>query len=247
MKYVISDIHGEYSLFLELINKIGFSNSDELYVCGDVIEKGDDSVKLTKWLMARPNVHCIRGNHEEMFLNFYHVLMRETKDYDEVLEKLRDYVQGDGHLLDWDTVEWLETLPYYIETDDFICVHAGVPLCENGGIPPLEKVRVEELLYNRKFKSPDVLPVESKCVFYGHTSSMSVFPDARIITYLRGGTEGKDFKDYIKVHLDTGTFTSGILGCFCIDTCTTHFVKKRKLLEPSNKLKEKSNDERRGT
>jgi len=104
--------------------------------------------------------------------------------------------------------------------------------------PPLEKVQVEELLYNRKFKSPDVLPIDSKCVFYGHTSSMSVFPDARIITYLRGGIEGKDFKDYIKVHLDTGTFTSGILGCFCIDTCTTHFVKKRKLLETNNKLSE---------
>ena len=46
MRYVISDIHGEYFLFLELINKIGFDDSDELYVCGDVIEKGDDSVKL---------------------------------------------------------------------------------------------------------------------------------------------------------------------------------------------------------
>ena len=42
MRYVISDIHGEYSLFVELMQKIGFSKNDELYICGDIIEKGDD-------------------------------------------------------------------------------------------------------------------------------------------------------------------------------------------------------------
>ena len=31
MRYVISDIHGEYSLFIELMKKIGFSENDELF------------------------------------------------------------------------------------------------------------------------------------------------------------------------------------------------------------------------
>ena len=226
MIYVISDIHGEYTLFLELMKKIGFSDSDELYVCGDIIEKGDGSVKLAKWLLSKPNVHSIRGNHEEMFLEYYDSLMRETEDYDEVIKKLREYIQGDGELLDWETVEAIEALPYYIEKEDFICVHAGVPLDKDKRIPPLEEIRAEELLYDRRFKNPDTLPQSSKCVFYGHTSTMSVFPNARIITYLRADTEGNNIKDYIKVHLDTGTFTSGLLGCFCIDTCKAHFVTK---------------------
>jgi hypothetical protein len=185
-----------------------------------------------------PNVHAIRGNHEEAFLNYYYVLMREKDDYDVVLNNLRDYIQGDGKLLTWEMVEFIESLPYYIETEDFICVHAGVPLEDNGRVQPLETVPIEELIYNRKFKSPDVLPQNSKCVFYGHTSSMSVFVDARIVEFYRTEEKPNNIKDYIKVHMDTGVFTSGVLACFCIDTCTSYFVTKRKLLEQSNKLKE---------
>ena len=231
MRYIISDIHGEYSLFIELMQKIGFSENDELYICGDIIEKGDDSIKLLKLISEIPNVHAIRGNHEEAFLNYYYVLMREKDDYDVVLNNLRDYIQGDGKLLTWEIVEFIESLPYYIETEDFICVHAGVPLEDNGRVQPLETVPIEELIYNRKFKSPDVLPQNSKCVFYGHTSSMSVFGDARIVEFYRTEEKPNNIKDYIKVHMDTGVFTSGVLACFCIDT-------KRKLLEQSNKLKE---------
>ena len=96
MRYIISDIHGEYSLFIELMQKIGFSENDEFYICGDIIEKGDDSIKLLKLISEMPNVHAIRGNHEEAFLNYYYVLMREKDDYDVVLNNLRDYIQGDG-------------------------------------------------------------------------------------------------------------------------------------------------------
>ena len=40
MRYVISDIHGEYDLFIRLMEKIGFSDNDDLerileLLCGD--------------------------------------------------------------------------------------------------------------------------------------------------------------------------------------------------------------------
>ena len=235
MRYVISDIHGEYALFVELMRKIAFSERDELYICGDIIEKGEDSVKLLKLISMMPNAHAIRGNHEEAFLDYYYSLMRENEDYDAVLERLREYIFGDGHLLTWDLVEYIEELPYYLETEDFICVHAGLPLDESGAVPELESVPPEELLYNRKFKNPDVLPRNSKCVFYGHTSSVAVFGDAKIVGFYRGKDKPNGIKDYIKVHMDTGTFTSGILACFCIDTCTSHFVTKKET-KPSKML-----------
>ncbi len=233
MTYFMSDIHGEYRLFLFLMGKIGFSEKDTLYICGDIIEKGPDSVRLAKELQAHNNIHVVRGNHEDDFVRYYRHLMEESdgKDhYVSVLEELRNYLGGeDGQLLDWETVDWLENLPFYIETEDFLCVHAGVPLDDNGRIPPLDTIMEEEFLYNRRFKSPDVLPVDEKCVFYGHTSSMSVFPDARIVEYTRGEDRPTSIHDYIKVHLDTGTFTSGVLGCFCLDTCQSFFVSKHEL------------------
>ena len=38
--YVISDIHGNYDLFMELLKKIKLSGKDTLYVLGDVVDRG---------------------------------------------------------------------------------------------------------------------------------------------------------------------------------------------------------------
>ncbi len=43
--YVISDIHGEYELFIKLLEKIRFTSADTLYVLGDVIDRGPASDK----------------------------------------------------------------------------------------------------------------------------------------------------------------------------------------------------------
>ena len=44
MRYCISDIHGEYDLFCRLMEYVKFSDSDELFVLGDMTDKGLDSV-----------------------------------------------------------------------------------------------------------------------------------------------------------------------------------------------------------
>ena len=69
MTYVISDIHGEYELFMKLLEKIDYKEGDLLYVCGDFIDKGAQSVKLAKQLFSMPGAYCIRGNHEEISLD----------------------------------------------------------------------------------------------------------------------------------------------------------------------------------
>ncbi len=50
MVYFVSDIHGEYALFRALLKTIGFSAADELYICGDMIDKGPRSVALLKFI-----------------------------------------------------------------------------------------------------------------------------------------------------------------------------------------------------
>ena len=219
MRYVISDIHGYYDLFVALLEKIGFTDKDELYICGDVLEMGADSVMLLSLVASMPNVRMIRGNHEESFLKYYAALMRDSEDYDFVLERLRGYIHGDGRLLTWEFVDFLEALPYYVETEDFICVHAGVPINENGEIPPLDTVHVSELVYNRRFAHPEALPLCAKPIFFGHTP----LPTKRIAAYAKNEHPTK-ISDFVKVHLDLSTFTSGVLGCFSVDDCKTYYV-----------------------
>lgn len=81
--YVISDIHGEYERFMELLEEIELKDTDTLYVLGDVLDRGEHPIKVILKLMEMPNAFCIVGNHEVMALD---PEMRE-----EVLNFLEDF------------------------------------------------------------------------------------------------------------------------------------------------------------
>ena len=54
--YVISDIHGCYEEYMDLLEKINFSGQDELYVLGDSMDRGPEPIRVIRDLMGRPNV-----------------------------------------------------------------------------------------------------------------------------------------------------------------------------------------------
>ena len=71
MIYATSDLHG-YPLddFLRLLDKAHFGDEDFLYVLGDVIDRnGDGGIAMLRWIMSRPNVQLLMGNHEAMMLS----------------------------------------------------------------------------------------------------------------------------------------------------------------------------------
>ncbi|MBR6307271.1 MAG: fructose-bisphosphatase class III [Lachnospiraceae bacterium] len=66
--YVMGDIHGEYDMFLKMLDKLSFKDSDELYLIGDVVDRGPHPIKVLQKIMEMPNVIPIVGNHELMAL-----------------------------------------------------------------------------------------------------------------------------------------------------------------------------------
>lgn len=70
MIYVTSDLHG-YPLnkIKDMLNKVEFSDDDFLYILGDVIDRGEDGIKILKWIIGQPNMKLILGNHEAMMLS----------------------------------------------------------------------------------------------------------------------------------------------------------------------------------
>ena len=171
-----------------------------------------------------PNVCCIAGNHEYDFLKYYRALMKQTEDYDRVLQELRDYFP-DGALLDWETVDRFDLLPFYVETDKFIGVHAGIPV-KDRVLLPVSQATCEQLVYDRVFKEPDVLPQGGKCILYGHTPVRYLTGRDEILFYPRDGAtkDSRNIADYCKIHLDTGVFLSGVLGCFAVNSCQCFYV-----------------------
>ena len=229
MRYVMSDIHGEYGLFQRMMRVISFGEKDELYICGDIIDKGSSSVRLAKYISEQNNIHCIIGNHEDAFLKYYRSLMEraESNELDAVLKKLQGYFSEDEPI-EWELLDWLEALPYYIETNDFICVHAGIPILSNGELASLGETPDEYLIHDRKFKEPQAIHNSDKCVFFGHTQTDCVCGEARVLVYPRSNaSKPYQVNDFYKIHLDTGSWSNGVLACFCIDTCKAYYVKKQ--------------------
>ncbi len=228
MRYCISDVHGKYALFRKLLKAIHFSEKDTLYLCGDILDKGENSIRLAKEVSSFPNMHCILGNHEYAFLQYYHALLQKPpEDADTVLKKLQSYFPEEDSSLDWALVNWLDGLPAYLEEADFICVHAGIPTDAFGNLLPVSEVRVEQLVYDRRFKNPDLIHTSPKCVFFGHTPTDCICGEPKILAYRRNrAVPAKCVADYYKVHLDTGAWQTGVLGCFCLDTCKVVYVKQ---------------------
>ena len=68
--YVCSDIHGQYDLYKTMLNEINFTSEDHLYILGDMIDRGEDGIRVLQDVAPRPNVTCLLGNHEYMMWNY---------------------------------------------------------------------------------------------------------------------------------------------------------------------------------
>ncbi len=236
MKYVISDIHGEYDLFIKLLDKINFSNQDIMYICGDMIEKGNQSLKLLHYIYQKQNIKCIIGNHEYELIKYYQSLKEKNVEINNILLQINSLFMNEDNLFNIDILKWILSLPFFIEEEDFICVHAGIPLDNEQHLIPFNQIIKESFVYDREFKEEYVIPQTSKCIFFGHTPTFFISNDIlhpQILTYKYKDKNGNNIKDYYKIHLDLGTYISHVIGCFCIDNCQCYYIndnKKSKIL-----------------
>ena len=219
MIYATSDLHG-YPLdsFLRLLETAGFGDSDCLYVLGDVIDRnGDGGVAMLRWMMSRPNVRFILGNHENMML--FCVPWIDRINEDSIRSLSLEQMQ---HLLRWlrnganptirslqqlkknlpgtfaELVEYVKRAPLYAEIcvceRRFVLVHSGL-----GNFSPEKKLsgyEPDELLWHRPVADeayfPDVMTI------LGHTPAGYLF-----------GEEGKMFRTDTWIDIDTGAAGGG--------------------------------------
>jgi serine/threonine protein phosphatase 1 len=127
----IGDVHGSYDLLTSTLKTL--PDTDELIFIGDLIDrtpqdKGDERVvTLVRDMQSRPlyygfdKVTVLRGNHEQMFLDYI--------DGNDMLSWL--YNGGsldfqDFALTDPTVIKWMQSLPYYALRGNYMFVHAGV-------------------------------------------------------------------------------------------------------------------------
>jgi len=131
-RFVIGDVHGCSRTLRQLVERgIGLSREDELYLLGDLIDRGPDTKGVLDFIFELRemgfDVTSVRGNHEEMYLH-----AGNSRDYMDMWlanggQTTLASFQADGpgdipHLYQ----SYLRSLPYYLLLDDFVIVHAGL-------------------------------------------------------------------------------------------------------------------------
>ena len=131
-QYAISDIHGCADTFIALLSKIGFNKEDELYLLGDLIDRGPKTKELiNEVLQLRAQgyfVECLLGNHEALMLE---ALQNQHAQRDLWLqnggaETLESYFQRGIPIIPSSHLDFFERLHFYKKIPGYILVHAGL-------------------------------------------------------------------------------------------------------------------------
>lgn len=196
--FVIGDIHGCFDKLRTLMEKIPIDlEQDKLIFIGDYIDRGLNSFKVLDYLVKLkiqfPNIIFLKGNHEEMLVNYLTGVDRFTYLLNGGQKTLDEYLNQTVHTgsspVPRDHMAFLKSLVMYYQTEDYIFVHAGLRKKI-----PLEKQKSQDLLWIRKsFISTDYN--FRKRVIFGHTP----FP--------------KPLVEKNKIGIDTGAVFGNKLSC----------------------------------
>lgn len=143
--FVVGDVHGKIGFLTDLLTNWD-ETQQQLIFLGDVIDRGEDSkscLELVRNLVAEKNALCLMGNHERMLLAWLREPEERYGHYqrnggDTTINSLLgrplhtpvDAVADARRVLDrqGELIAFVKTCPYFVETEEYIFVHAGLDL-----------------------------------------------------------------------------------------------------------------------
>jgi serine/threonine protein phosphatase 1 len=230
--YVMSDLHGEYDKYCEMLKKIDFSPEDTLFILGDVVDRGPKPVDILLDMMKRPNVYPLMGNHDLLALDVLKKLNVEiTEDnyashldagtMNELIDWLRD--GGQTTLTQFSLLskeEKADVLDYMDEFllcesaeaggKTFVMVHAGLGNFRKG--KKLRDYTLKEILMDRHDPEIDCFGEDDIYVVAGHTPTMILWGKAEI------------YHKNHNIFIDCGACMGGRLACLCLDTMEEYYI-----------------------
>ena len=237
MIYAMSDIHGCYEKYRDMLETIKFAADDTLYVLGDVLDRGPDGFKILLDMAARPNVIGLLGNHELLAAAVLPSLLRTMRQGEEQplskaeQEQMQEWIQNGGKASilqflqlggeEMETVcEYLPELSAYeeitVQGRQFLLVHAGLE--HFSPARSLEEYDLEDFLFCRPDLDAAYFP--DKTLVFGHTPTR--------LLYQKIGEPGQPeriFHRGMMIGIDCGcAYPGGRLGCLCLDTMEEFYV-----------------------
>jgi serine/threonine protein phosphatase 1 len=166
--FAVGDIHGCRQKLEQLLVKIDWrpENHELLVFLGDYIDRGPDSYGVVERVLElknrwRERVVVLKGNHEQMFINFICGRENLSLNSNGVAWTLRSYDRNKPFPVSH--IKFYEELVLYHETEHHIFVHAGL----KPGVPLADQTEEDFLWIRDKFLGSDY--DFGKTVVFGHT------------------------------------------------------------------------------
>lgn len=142
--FVVSDIHGHYTLLKEALDKVGFDkdNPEHLLICcGDYFDRGRENLEVLKFFERLKHKVLLRGNHEDLLLkllqtgkvlphNYINGTMQTLTDFfgKYSIDPVDDTVDFSGKTRMVDRVcDFIDETVNYFETENYVFVHGWLP------------------------------------------------------------------------------------------------------------------------
>lgn len=117
--WFVGDIHGCKKTFFRLLEAIGPSESTQIVLLGDLINRGPESAQILDFVMKSSlNIKSILGNHDLAFIAYFHKIFKNQHPQDSY-----QFLSEHPHALEW--INWLRQCPFYFEDSNCLAVHAG--------------------------------------------------------------------------------------------------------------------------
>ena len=233
--YVMSDIHGDYDKYITMLKKINFSHLDDLYILGDIIDRGEHGLKILRDMMSRCNVIPILGNHELMAVTVLSFLLEEVtmesmNRFDsDMMGEITNWVLNGGSttieefrlLSTYDRIlimDYLSEFVVFVElainNQEFLLVHAGLNGFEEG--KDLNSYSIHDLVWGRTDYSS--IYFRDKLLITGHTPTKEIWE--------KFGEKNKYeiFEKNNHIAIDCGVAYGGHLACICLETMEKFYV-----------------------
>lgn len=233
MTYVVSNLHGHLEEFKQLLDTICFSQRrDVMYILGDLVDIGPDSIELINDLSLRSNVYPIAGEHDfkaAKMLAGYEKMMQarqngEAPDPDFVAEFTAWVSEGGAKTMEAyralpdddareGVLDYLSDMPFYEEIEvngeNYLLLHCGI----YDFTPDVELDWLEPDDFFTEALDPTLKYFDHKTVIAGHNPTTE-----------DNGGDGRIFYGNGSILIDCGLGRGGRLGCLRLEDGKEFYV-----------------------